>query len=516
MAAVDIRRRKGGKVMFNRGSLNRRRVAFWFSGAIIGAMLGAGPASADLLVTDFTNDVVKRYNSSTGAFISDWPGGYKYADAPRGIEFSPNGSQFFVSSTRDPKDYVLKYNASTGSYAGVLVADVAHEDLYLAPNGWLYATGYHSTQGSLYRYNPTTGSGGYLGAVPGGSSGVTMGWDGDLYISNYSANTISRYSQFGQNFGVVISGVGNSGAGGLTFGPDGHIYAVGTEGGTAGYVYKYNGWDYQFMRKYAVGAKGLTDIEFGPDGWLYVVSFDDGRVRRMSTITGAVSDFVAPGSGGLGMPWNIAFTRPAGSGTILGEPQPVGDSEVRLNVVEVLGDPGVGTTSLGSVHGLSAQSVGGIGEVTKTNTMRRNFEFKADGGGTEPLTVFLNGTLEGQLLSDNLGRAKVTAKIEIFDLDGLSLGSCSKEVSVNSLFGSQHNADVFEQFGIAVELTPGQTYEMLSTLTVFADGGLSGGARAFFDNTFTAEFGETLIPEPTSLMLLAFGACLPLLRRKNR
>ena len=69
------------------------------------------------------------------------------------------------------------------------------------------------------------------------------------------------------------------------------------------------------------------------------------------------------------MPWNIAFT-PSGSGTVLGEPQPVGNSEteVRLNVVEILGDPGAKTTSLGSVHGLSAQSVGGIGEVTKTNT----------------------------------------------------------------------------------------------------------------------------------------------------
>jgi hypothetical protein len=181
----------------------------------------------------------------------------------------------------------------------------------------------------------------------------------------------------------------------------------------------------------------------------------------------------------------------------------------------MVGDPGAETTSLGSLHRLNAQSVGGIGAVTKTNTMRRNFEFNAEGGGSDPLTVFLNGTLEGQLFSDNLGRAKVTARIEILDLNGVSLGSYSKEVSVNSLWGSQHNADVFEQMGIAVELTPGQTYEMLSTLTLFADGGLSGGARAFFDNTFTAEFGETLLPEPTSLMLLAVGA-VAMLRRRRR
>ena len=202
---------------------------------------------------------------------------------------------------------------------------------------------------------------------------------------------------------------------------------------------------------------------------------------------------------------------------MLGEPEPVGGSQtvVRMNVVEILGDPGAGTTSLGSVHGLSAQSVGGIGEVTRSNTVRRNFEFTPVGGGTDPLTVFLNGTLEGRLLSDNLGKAHVIAKIEILDLGGVSLGRFSKKVSVNLLFGSQHNADVFEQIGIAVELTPGQTYEMLSTLTVLADGGLQGGARAFFDSTFTAEFGDTLVPEPTSLTLLAIGA-VTLLRRRRR
>jgi len=494
---------------------NRPRIAV-LTAAIIVAMFAPSRAGGELLVTDYTGDYVRKYDSNTGAFIAVWPGGYKYTDSPRGIDFNPDGSQFLVSSSRSPKNSVQKYTSSTGRYAGVLVNGVGHEDLYMAPNGWLYATGAHSIQGALYRYNPTSGAGGYIGQVPNGSSGVTMGWDGDLYVTNYSANTISRHTATGQNLGVVIRGVGNSGAGGLTFGPDGHIYAVGSEGGSAGYVYKYNGWDYSLMRKYSVGAVGLTDVEFGPDGWLYIASFDNGRVRRLSTVTGAVADFVSPGSGGLGMPWNIAFS-PAGAGPMLGEPEPVGGSQtvVRMNVVEILGDPGAGTTSLGSVHGLSAQSVGGIGEVTRSNTVRRNFEFTPVGGGTDPLTVFLNGTLEGRLLSDNLGKAHVIAKIEILDLGGVSLGRFSKKVSVNSLFGSQHNADVFEQIGIAVELTPGQTYEMLSTLTVLADGGLQGGARAFFDSTFTAEFGDTLVPEPTSLTLLAIGA-VTLLRRRRR
>ena len=340
-----------------------------------------------------------------------------------------------------------------------------------------------------------------------------MGWDGDIYTANYSARTVTRHTQYGQNLGVVISGIGDNSVGGITFGPDGNIYVAGHEG-MAGYIYKYNGVDYQYMQKYAVGVGGLTDLEFGPDGFLYICSFDNGRVRRMSTITGAVSDFVSPGSGGLGMPWNIAFES-EGGGVILSEPQSVGENEVRLNVVEILGDPGAETTSLGSVHGLSAQSVGGIGLVTKSNSVTRDFEFTAAGGGTDPLTVFLNGTLEGQLLSDNLGKADVTAKIEIFDLNGTLLGRASKKVAVNSMLGSQHNADVFEQLGIAVELTPGQTYEMVSTLTVNADGGLSGGARAFFDNTFTAEFGETLLPEPTSMLLLAFGGAAMLRRRLN-
>ncbi len=254
--------------MLNGAVLKFRRMALWFGVALVGAMLCAGPGSADLLVTDFYNKVVKRYNSDTGAYIADWPVWYRNwgIQNPRGIEFSSDGDLFFVSSTHYSSKKVMKYNTSDGSYAGELVSNVTHEDLYLAPNGWLYATGSHSTQGSLYRYNPATGGGGWLATVPGGSSGVTMGWDGDLYTTNYSANTITRHTQWGQNLGVVIN-VGGHSVGALTFGPDGHIYVTGHEG-NAGYVYKYNGWDYQYMRKYAVGASGLTDIEFGPDGWV--------------------------------------------------------------------------------------------------------------------------------------------------------------------------------------------------------------------------------------------------------
>ena len=79
---------------------------------------------------------------------------------------------------------------------------------------------------------------------------------------------------------------------------------------------------------------------------------------------------------------NIAFS----PGPILGVPPNVGDNEVRLSVVEVLGDPGAGPTDPGGLHGLSARSVGGIGPVTRTNTVRREFEFTAAGGGMDPLT----------------------------------------------------------------------------------------------------------------------------------
>ena len=271
--------------MLNGAVLNCRQMAMWFSVALVGAMLCAGPASADLLVTDYGNDVVKRYNSETGAYIADWPVSYRNRglDRPRGIDFSPDGSLFFVSSSGYTSKKVMKYNTADGSYAGVLVSNVSHEDLYLAPNGWLYATGSHSIQGSLYRYDPGTGGGGWLATVPNGSSGVTMGWDGDLYITNSSARTISRYTRWGQNLGVVISGIGGNAIGALTFGPDGHIYVTGADSGwmDSGHVYKYNGWNYQYMRKYATGMFDGTDIEFGPDGAMYVATLGDRRVLRI-------------------------------------------------------------------------------------------------------------------------------------------------------------------------------------------------------------------------------------------
>ncbi len=80
--------------------------------------------------------------------------------------------------------------------------------------------------------------------------------------------------------------------------------------------------------------------------------------------------------------------------------------------------------------------------------------------------------------------------------------------------GFQHNADVVEKWGIEVRLTPGRTYLMSSTLTVSANGGASGAGLASFDETFTAEFGQTLILEPTTISLPARG--VPALRRRRR
>ncbi len=50
-----------------------------------------------------------------------------------------------------------------------------------------------------------------------------------------------------------------------------------------------------------------NDVGFGPDGLLYVASLGNHKVVRIDPDTGAVVDFVPPGSGGLNSPAGLAF-----------------------------------------------------------------------------------------------------------------------------------------------------------------------------------------------------------------
>ena len=142
-------------------------------------------------------------------------------------------------------------------------------------------------------------------------TGVALGPDGALYVAQFSGNDVVRYDPAtGKKSVFVAAGAGGlANPRGLTFGPDGNLYVIGSGG-----VLRFTGATGAFLDTFVPqGSGGLAspyDLAFGPGGDLYVTSNSDGyaRILRFSGVDGSfVSTFVAPSSGGLGNVTGIAF-----------------------------------------------------------------------------------------------------------------------------------------------------------------------------------------------------------------
>lgn len=82
--------------------------------AVVGPLLVASAARADLLVSSFATDQVLRYNDA-GQFVGVFASGGGL-DGPYGLAIGPGGDLFVVSSYTDQ---VLRYDGTTGAYKAV-------------------------------------------------------------------------------------------------------------------------------------------------------------------------------------------------------------------------------------------------------------------------------------------------------------------------------------------------------------------------------------------------------------
>lgn len=134
-----------------------------------------------------------------------------------------------------------------------------------------------------------------------------------LYVGDATDSTVKRYDA---TTGAFIDVFVTSGSGGinqphgLVFGSDGNLYAAGY---ASNQVNRYNGTTGAFISTFASGS-GLSfpdGIIFGSDGNLYVSSYAGGgagAVKRFNGTTGAfMGDFVPTGVGGLNSPNGIVF-----------------------------------------------------------------------------------------------------------------------------------------------------------------------------------------------------------------
>lgn len=253
---------------------------------------------------------VYRYDAVTGSplpapgktgaeFVSPGSGGMKYT---RDIAFGPDGFLYAVS---DGTDEVLRYDPTSGAFAGVLVAsgagglDVPRGLLF--HNGYVYVTSpgpYPEIPGpgldSVLRYDATTGAPAGLSGLPGDAVFISTGSGG---LDNPSR---------------------------LVFGPDGMAYVCSTattlESSTANSVLRYDGatgapagvsglpGDAVFVSPGSGGLDGPVAMVFRPDGYLYVTSWRNDSVFRYQASTGAFAGTVVPaGSAGLDVPIDLLF-----------------------------------------------------------------------------------------------------------------------------------------------------------------------------------------------------------------
>jgi hypothetical protein len=313
-----------------------------------------------LLVADYDNHKVLRYQASSGAFVDEFvPKHGGGLNQPQFLIFGAHDRSLYVGSghfaAAEQHRAVLRYDGVTGAFlsnfAGTGHLDSTHGVIF-GPDGNLYVGDRVGTFGQLQggrvlRFDGTNGA--FIDEfVPHGSGGLRhpfgmafardrrRGNRLDLFVCNLPGNVLRYDGVTGAFVGEFVK----TGSGGLdspigmAFGPDGNLYLADTgvfNGISA--VRRYQGPNGAapgaFMDVFVPPGKGgllaTFALLFGPDGNddgrqdLYVTSNRytgrgadkgaEGTVKRYDGRTGAfLGDFVPVGAGGLNNASGFTFT----------------------------------------------------------------------------------------------------------------------------------------------------------------------------------------------------------------
>jgi streptogramin lyase len=262
--------------------------------------------ASSLLIGDVNNAVVREYDGATGAYRGVFASGGGLTD-PEGLAMGPDGNLYVADFNLKA---VLRFNGKTGAPMGMFAAASNYVlGLAFGPDTNLYVG---LAGGAIQKFNGATGTSlGYFTPPFHEFGGMTF-HNGSLFVTYL--DTPGQLRQYNATNGAFIatlySAFSGNGPRAPVFGPDGKLYVPDWQ---TPRVLKFDGSTFAYQGNIIndTNHQYPMALAFGPDGGFYVL--DDKvnaivSVNRYNLTSGAFdSQFVAPGSGGLGRATAMIF-----------------------------------------------------------------------------------------------------------------------------------------------------------------------------------------------------------------
>ena len=275
----------------NTGKLQMNRTLIMILALLLTVFFGKD-ACAGILVANYFDGYVSRYNSETGAFEGIFTSGHLMAGASD-LAFGPNGD-LFVSDYL--KKEIVQYDGTTGVFKKIFAYDNgigATSRIKFGPTGDLFVCVPTAAQGldRILKFDGNTGASlGTFASLNGMyPAGLVFDENGDLLVLSGGFGQIRRYDGLTGAFEGVFASIMPGNLQDMIRGPGGDLFVSGGVGG----IERFDGKTGASKGFFASGPDlyGPAGMAFDPQGdLLYVSDFGASKITRFSATTGAFVD----------------------------------------------------------------------------------------------------------------------------------------------------------------------------------------------------------------------------------